>query len=91
MSRIGIQKITIEREGRRTVGQIGRWIDTLGDKERDAIIMHPDPTYDGQMWWDSALDCGCLVGCVIGKKRAAVQLVPVCDGDRFSALVPPSS
>lgn len=47
------------------MGIVGRWIDTLNAEERDAIIQHRDPTYDGGWWWDSDRDCGCLVGCVV--------------------------
>ena len=47
------------------MGMIGRWIDTLSDVERDAIIQHSDPTFSGRTWWSYDSDCGCLVGCVV--------------------------
>jgi hypothetical protein len=46
---------------------IGKWIDGLTDAQRDRIVQHPDPTYDGREWWDLERDCGCLVGCVVGQ------------------------
>lgn len=61
------------------MGMIGRWIDSLTDEQRDQIIEHPDPTYNGRQWWDYERNCGCLVGSVLGEKEASPILV-----DRFS-------
>lgn len=52
------------------MGIIAKWIDTLGEKERDAIITHPNPTFGGKKWWDAEEDCGCLVGCVVVARGA---------------------
>jgi len=53
---------------------VARWIDSLpaGGVERQAIVAHPDPTFDGDGWKRShsdrhvveggPQDCGCLVG-----------------------------
>lgn len=53
------------------MGAVGRWIDSLPeDAMRDRIIMHPDPTYDGSVYfWNENLQCGCLVGCVVPEKE----------------------
>lgn len=53
---------------------LGKWIDSLTDAERDRIIEHPDPTFNGSQWWNDwteGRDCGCLVGCVVGKEIAS--------------------
>jgi hypothetical protein len=53
-------------EWRQDARTVVRWIDSLptDGPERDAIIEHPDPTYNGDGWWGMQ-ECGCLVGCVI--------------------------
>lgn len=57
------------------MGMIGRWIDGLTDEQRDGVIEHPDPTYAGESWWDPALNCGCLVGCVVARDTSAKQRI----------------
>lgn len=48
------------------------WMDTLGPDDLDDIITHPDPTCDGERFWDHARQCGCLIGCVVeGRARRA--------------------
>lgn len=51
------------------MGMLGRWIDSLNDDDRDAILRHPDPTYKGWKWWDDEHGCGCLVGTVLQHRR----------------------
>jgi len=65
------------------MGMIGRWIDSLTDEQRDRIIEHPDPTYDGEYWWDDKRDCGCLVGAAL----VAEEWVPGFFGLRIPARV----
>ena len=67
------------------MGMIGRWIDSLTDEDRDAIIQHPDPSYPGLYWRsnkiynfriaqnDSEYDCGCLVGTVIMSRFPEIK------------------
>lgn len=56
------------------MGSIGRWLATLEPEDRDAIIRHPDPTYNGTDWGPSDYtpeSCHCLVGTVVERRLEA--------------------
>ena len=46
---------------------IQKFLEVCHPEDRDSIMRHGDPTYDGREWWDGKRGCGCLVGTAVGE------------------------